>query len=77
MNNKLSVMLSITFLQCEYICLMTEFVSIDPDYSEDNCKILYGCNDCEDEGVKVQASVIIFFFFRLVLFIHNVGKISK
>jgi hypothetical protein len=56
---------------------MTEFVSIDPDYSEDNCKILYGCNDCEDEGAKVQASVIIFFFFFLVLFIHNVGKISK
>jgi hypothetical protein len=45
MNNKLSVMPSVAFLQYEYICLMIEFVSIDPDYLEDNCKTLYSCND--------------------------------
>jgi hypothetical protein len=60
-------MLSIIFLQYEYIYLIIEFVSVDPDYSEDNYKTLYGFNDCEGESVKVQASVIIFFFFFFLL----------
>ncbi len=45
MNNQLLVMPSVGFLQYQYIFLMIEFVSIDLDYFEDNCKTLYSWND--------------------------------
>jgi len=45
MNNKLSVIASVTFSQDDYIFVMIEFVLIDPDYLEDNCITLYSSND--------------------------------
>jgi hypothetical protein len=44
MNNKLSVIASVTFLQDDYIFVIIDFALIDPDYLEDNCITLYSCN---------------------------------